>query len=210
MPDICTSRLGTIWLGQVRLDQIWLGRVKVGKKMPSTFWRLTYIYIYIYFLKFASPEGRIYFRQSIQYSLKVGKYCRISSSPERVGIYFSGLQFHPWIDLLPQEKSPTAGLELTTFRSICHMQICDSFCIAAASVNRFFEVACYTRVQTPSSRSLGCPFSLGYPSGTEQTPSKPCLPWLGLQPHATVADSTYIHILDFDKKRINSSTEFVN
>jgi hypothetical protein len=50
-----------------------------------------------------------------------------SSSPERVGIYFSGLQFHPWIDILPQEKSPTVGLELTTFRSICHMQICDSF-----------------------------------------------------------------------------------
>jgi hypothetical protein len=51
--------------------------------------------------KFASPEGRIYFHQSIQYSYKVGKYCIYSSSPERVGIFFSGLQFHPWIDLLP-------------------------------------------------------------------------------------------------------------
>jgi hypothetical protein len=62
---------------------------------------------YILFLeKFASPEGRIYFHQSIQYSYKVCKYCIHSSSPERVGIYFSGLQFHPWIDLLP-----TTGLD---------------------------------------------------------------------------------------------------
>jgi hypothetical protein len=34
---------------------------------------------------------------------------------EYIGNYFSGLQFHPWIDLVPQEKSPTAGLELATF-----------------------------------------------------------------------------------------------
>jgi hypothetical protein len=71
-----------------------------------------------FFKKFASPEGRIYFHLSIQYSYKVGKYCKNSSSTERVGIYFSGLQFHPWIDLLPQEKSRTAGHELTPFRSI--------------------------------------------------------------------------------------------
>jgi hypothetical protein len=45
-----------------------------------------------FFFKFASPKGRIYFHQSIQYSYKVGKYCINSSSPpERVGIYFSGL-----------------------------------------------------------------------------------------------------------------------
>jgi hypothetical protein len=34
---------------------------------------------HLIFLKFASPEGRIYFHQSIQYSYKVGKYCINSS-----------------------------------------------------------------------------------------------------------------------------------
>jgi hypothetical protein len=95
-------------------------------------------------VKVCLPRGEdlhTYFHQSIQYSYKVGKYCIKSSSPERLGIYFSGLQFHPCNDLLPQEKSPTAGLKLTTFRSICHMQICDYICVAAASVFEVFEVA---------------------------------------------------------------------
>jgi hypothetical protein len=56
------------------------------------------------FFKFASPEGRINFHQSMQYSYKVGKYCINSSSPERVGIYFSGLQFHAWVAFFKAEK----------------------------------------------------------------------------------------------------------
>jgi hypothetical protein len=47
------------------------------------------------FLKtFAPSEGKISF-QSLQYSYKVGEYCTNSSSPERVGIYFSGLKTGP-------------------------------------------------------------------------------------------------------------------
>jgi hypothetical protein len=91
-----------------------------------------------HFLKFASPGEDLCssINQYIYtYSYKVGKYCIDSSSSERVGIYFSGLRSPPWVDLLPQEKYPTAGLELTTFRSIRHMQICDSFCIAAAYIS---------------------------------------------------------------------------
>jgi hypothetical protein len=42
--------------------------------------------------KFAYPEGRIYFHQSIQYSYKVGKYCINSSSPEEF-TGFNGVRF---------------------------------------------------------------------------------------------------------------------
>jgi hypothetical protein len=82
------------------------------------------------FWQFFFEVCRIYFLQFIQYTYKVGKFCIFVFT-----IYSSGLQFHPWIGLLPQEKSPTAGLELTTFRSVCHMQICGSFCVASAQIN---------------------------------------------------------------------------
>jgi hypothetical protein len=91
-------------------------------------------HLYILLLHHENQVQCIRFHQSIQYSYKVVKYCIKSSSPERVGIYFSSLQFHPWIDLLPQEKSPTAGLELPTLRSICHFQICYTFCVISGTM----------------------------------------------------------------------------
>jgi hypothetical protein len=58
---------------------------------------LTRRHIYKLFFK------KFYFHQSIQYSYKVIKYCINSSSPEGVGTYFSGLQFHPkWDTFLPR------------------------------------------------------------------------------------------------------------
>jgi hypothetical protein len=147
---------------------------------------------YISFLSLPPQRGGfISINQYKQYSYKVGKYCINSSSPERVGIFLERFMYSSILGLIFCHKKNLRARDSNSQPSD-PSATCRSVTLSALPLPLSINYTCYTRVQTPSSRSLGCPFSWGYPSGTEQTPSKPCLPWLGLQPHATVACSPYI------------------